>query len=329
MDNAEQSLSILSLCSGMCGLERGLERAFFRLNWPEPKAIAYVEIEAFVCWNLVKQMEQGLLVPAPVNTNLKTINWEVFRGKVFGITGGYPCQPFSVAGKQGGTDDPRHLWPYIKEGVRTIRPVFCFFENVRNHLNIGYEQVKADLEGLGYTVREGIYSAEETGAPHKRDRLFVLAILDNANGSPAASEIPARRNTAGLSGSNLWHSSKSNECGTRLCEKFRQRTVRGSGNELADSNDTGLQGWNSRELQECSGECTTRTSSASEKWPARPGEDQHEWEHPRIESKLGFSINGYNFREDLLRLSGNGVVEDAAEIAFIDLLRKHSLVLPP
>ena len=152
----------------MRGIERGIERAFCRLGWAAPQTLAYVEIEAFAAWNLVEQMESGLLAPAPIWTNLKTFQWQLFRGMVDLLTGGYPCQPFSLAGKREGTKDPRHLWLYLGQGIATVNPLGCFFEDVRQHLNVGYRSVREDLEGLGYQVREGIYSAKEVGAPHKR-----------------------------------------------------------------------------------------------------------------------------------------------------------------
>lgn len=108
VDNTLESPAVLSLCTGMRGLERGIERAIGPV-----RTVAYVEIEAFIIENLVQQMEQGVLAPAPVWSNLKTFPSEQFHGKIHGITGGYPCQPFSVAGQQKGTEDPRHLWPYI------------------------------------------------------------------------------------------------------------------------------------------------------------------------------------------------------------------------
>lgn len=155
----------------MRGLERGLERAGVPC-----RTLAYVEIEAFIVENLANQMENGVLDAAPIWSNLKTFPWENFRGKVHGITGGYPCQPFSFAGRRGGTDDPRHLFPHIARGIEIVRPRWCFFENVPGHLNLGYEEVRGVLQGLGYTVKEGIFSAEEVGAPHQRKRLFILAV---------------------------------------------------------------------------------------------------------------------------------------------------------
>jgi DNA (cytosine-5)-methyltransferase 1 len=171
VDNPFQSPVILSLCTGMRGLETGLERVLGPVT-----VAAYVEIEAFIIYNLVRQMEQGVVDPAPVWTDVKTFPAKQFYGKVHGITGGYPCQPFSVIGKQTGEDHPGHLWPGIKRIGKIIRPCWMWFENVVNHLQIGYQQVKADLEELGYTVKEGIYSAAECGAPHRRERLFILAV---------------------------------------------------------------------------------------------------------------------------------------------------------
>lgn len=300
MDFTEQSPIILSLCPGMLGLERGFEKACSEINWKRPITAAYVEIEAFIVWNLVEQMEKGLLDSAPIHTNVKTFPYAILRGKIHGVLGGYPCQPFSVAGKGKGVEDPRHLWPYIKVGIGSIRPVFCFFENVRNHLNIGYEEVKGDLESFGYEVREGIYSAEEVGAPHKRDRLFILAIrkeMDNPGGlrQQSGTEVQTGRESIIIS----------------------SETVDNPINE-------GLQGhaWHDDGTE---GQPEQIRPAATSGFPMGQGFEQWEWEEPRVKSSMGLTVNGYNFREDLLRMAGNGVVEQTAEIAFLDLLKKHNL----
>ncbi len=386
VDNPFKSPAILSLCPGMRGLERGLERAFIRLGWPIPKTIAYVEIEAFIIQNLVGQMEKGLLDPVPIWSNLKTFPWEILRGKVDFFTGGYPCQPFSVAGKQGGTSDPRHLWPYIKEGIRTIKPVCCFFENVANHINIGYREVRSDLEGLGYRVEEGIFSAEEVGGPHQRKRLFILALL----GDPKSDDKfrngqhktePRQQNEIRGSG-DVEYAKKSGtrelskcEQGQEWCKSVNSIDTNRSSEAMADTSSFGPSSKKENDKREESikegrsvrlgtvpsrtGElanpdkCGSQQDSEStelrperieqppcnsggtdqgpnfegrlNRWPARPGQEQYEWEHPRTESKMGFTVNGYNYREDLLRMAGNGVVEQTAELAFIDLLRKHKI----
>jgi site-specific DNA-cytosine methylase len=106
----------------------------------------------------------------------------IFRGCVDIITGGYPCQPFSAAGKRLGTEDPRHLWPYILDHINAIRPVRCLFENVEGHISLGLREVIGDLEGAGYNPTWGIFSAAEVGAPHQRKRVYILA--DSKSGEP-------------------------------------------------------------------------------------------------------------------------------------------------
>jgi site-specific DNA-cytosine methylase len=257
-------------------LESGLERAIGKFT-----VAAYVEIEAFCVFNLVAQMEQGLVVPAPIWTDAKTFPSPGFHRKVHGIIGGYPCQPFSKAGETKGTDDVRHLWPYLRAHIIAIRPVWCWFENVDNHLDVGFDTVYAELSDLGYKVEAGIYSAAEIGATHDRKRLFILAV-DNTycqRQRPKSSGLPALRQRP------LYYSPVG---------KYLHGQIERSGNVL--------------------------------QWPAAPGEPAHLWEALRtVKPGLGVTINGYNFREDLLRMLGNGVVEHTAEIAMRDLLRKHGL----
>jgi len=119
--------------------------------------------------------------PAPIWTDLKSFPWAEFRDRVDILTGGYPCQPFSAAGKRLGTEDPRHLWPFIADGIRILRPKLCFFENVEGHISLGLREVIGDLEQIGYTTAWGIFSASEVGAPHQRKRVFILAHCKSDN----------------------------------------------------------------------------------------------------------------------------------------------------
>ena len=175
MDNTQ---NIISFCTGYGGLELGLELAGLDF-----RTVCYVEIEAFACANLVAKIEKGLMASAPIWTDIKTFDGQPFRGKVHGIIGGYPCQPFSGAGKRKGTADPRHLWPYIEEHIRAIKPNWCFFENVSGHLTLGFEEVFRSLQNLHYQVTAGLFTASEVGAPHKRQRLFILAYNNNRAGN--------------------------------------------------------------------------------------------------------------------------------------------------
>jgi DNA (cytosine-5)-methyltransferase 1 len=162
----------IGLCAGYGGIELGLKRVI-----PNLRSVALCEIEAYACANLVAKMEAGLMDCAPIWTDLKTFPWAEFSGKVDILTGGYPCQPFSAAGKRLGTEDPRHLWPFIASGIRLLRPKLCFFENVEGHISLGLREVIGELEPMGYKVSWGIFSAREVGAPHQRKRVFIMAYL--------------------------------------------------------------------------------------------------------------------------------------------------------
>jgi len=151
------------------GLDLGL-----RIALPDARCVCYVEREAFCIANLVDKMAQGWLDTAPVWTDIKTFDGKPWRGKVRGLIGGYPCQPFSVAGKQRGVEDERHLWPFIKELIRQIRPDWCLFENVAGHLRLGFDAVLQDLAEIGYDAVWTTLSAAEVGVPHPRARLWIL-----------------------------------------------------------------------------------------------------------------------------------------------------------
>lgn len=162
--------TVLSLCAGYGGLDLGFHRAF-----PGARTVCYVENEIPAAAILAHNIEKGQLDDAPIWSDLKTFDARPFRGRVDAVLGGYPCQPFSVAGQRRGAEDPRHLWPYIARIVDVIRPKICVFENVRGHIRLGLSEVLGELGRLGYRVRAGIFSAAEVGAPHRRERIFILA----------------------------------------------------------------------------------------------------------------------------------------------------------
>jgi DNA (cytosine-5)-methyltransferase 1 len=172
-DMDHPAVTHISLCSGYGGIDLGLRRCVAGL-----RTIAYSEIEAFACELLLARMEGGQLDPAPIWTDLKRFPWEEFRDRVDILSGGYPCQPFSMAGRRLGGEDPRHLWPFISSGISVLRPRVCFFENVDGHISQGLHHVLSDLGRLGYRATWGLFSAAEIGAPHGRKRVFILAHRD-------------------------------------------------------------------------------------------------------------------------------------------------------
>jgi len=91
------------------------------------------------------------------------------------LTAGYPCQPFSLAGERRGTEDDRHIWPYILSIVQRKRPAWTVFENVYGHVSMGLDEVLSDLEGQSYAARPFIVPACAADAPHRRDRVWIIA----------------------------------------------------------------------------------------------------------------------------------------------------------
>ena len=122
----------------------------------------------------------------PFSTDIKTLTGESIKNnglydpnETSLMVGGFPCQPYSMAGKREGTDDARHLWPECIRLVREFRPDFCVWENVPGLINwsggLVFEQVCADLEGEGYEVQPVVLPASGVNAPHRRDRVWFVA----------------------------------------------------------------------------------------------------------------------------------------------------------
>ncbi len=285
----------ISLCSGYDGIGRGLERVI-----PNLRTIAHCEIEAYAIANLIAKMEEGQLDACPVFTDLKQFPFRELRGKTTILSAGFPCQPFSSAGKRQATEDPRHLWPWIANGVSAMRPRYCFFENVPGIISAKtadgesvLKYVLRDLEQRGYRCTWGIFSAEEVGAPHQRKRVFILGYSERAGQSRSIMGQGKEQ----LRGAGAW-----------------------DGKELA--NPTSRQ---PRQSQARNGGQDTSGGSEDTQWPARPGEEQYEWEEPRVteaQSQLGGATHGTQHRVDRLRLLGNGVVPQTAELAWKTLWKE-------
>lgn len=165
-------LRFISVCTGGGGLDLGFELAF-----PGSRAVCLVEREAFAVAHLVAAMRAGLMAPAPVWSDARTLDGRRWRGQVDFIIGGIPCQPHSVAGKRLGRDDPRDLWGAFRRILVQSGAWGCVVENVPGMLSSGgAERVWRDLRRLGFEVEGGLVRAAEVGAPHERERLFILAI---------------------------------------------------------------------------------------------------------------------------------------------------------
>jgi DNA (cytosine-5)-methyltransferase 1 len=155
-------VKIGSLCTGYGGLDLAVEEIF------EARTVWVSEIDKNA--SVVAEARFGV----PNLGDLKEIDWNnVERPDI--LTAGYPCQPFSQAGKRQGEEDPRHIWPWIIEGVRRLRPQYVILENVRGHLSKGFGTVIGDLADARYDAQWACVRASEVGAPHRRERVFIVA----------------------------------------------------------------------------------------------------------------------------------------------------------
>jgi DNA (cytosine-5)-methyltransferase 1 len=159
-------MNVLSLFSGIGGLELGLERAGMTV-------VGQVEIDEFCRRVLAKHWPE-----VPRHDDVRTaVEWwrSAVRPAVDVVAGGFPCQPVSEAGLKRAQQDDRWLWPAMAQVVADLSPEWVIGENVPGLLSLGVDDVVRDLGRLGYRVRVGSISACAMGAPHARSRVFILA----------------------------------------------------------------------------------------------------------------------------------------------------------
>jgi DNA (cytosine-5)-methyltransferase 1 len=163
----------LSLFTGVGGGVLGSKL----LGW---EAVGYVEWDKYCQEILSKRIEDGFLNKAPIfgdiDQFIKSGAAKKYAGYVDVVTAGFPCQPFSVAGKKRGQDDERNKWPQTLECIRLIRPRYALLENVPGLLNSGYfGEILSSLAQSGFDARWTVLGADDVGAPHRRKRLWILA----------------------------------------------------------------------------------------------------------------------------------------------------------
>ena len=233
----------LDLFSGIGGIALAAE-------WAGIETAAFCEIEPY-CRRVLSRHWPGV----PIYEDVRELTRErlerdgvMDNGAIDLICGGYPCQPFSVAGKRRGAEDDRHLWPEMFRLVQELRPAWVLGENVAGHIHLGLDDVLADLESEGYSCRAFVLPACAVGAPHRRDRVFIVAHTE----SPG---LPLRRVPVGneTEGPRPQCESEDRESGGRATQSRMGRDVDGVSTPL------------------------DRTL-----WPAAFGEPQYEWEPPRV-----------------------------------------------
>lgn len=148
------------------------------LGW---RPVCAVEWEAYPREVLLRRQRDGVLPLFPIWDDARTFDGRPWRGRVEVVTGGFPCTPFSTAGKRLAADDARNGWPWTARILGEVRPRYTLLENVAALLTHGYfGTILGDLAALGYAVRWDCVPASAVGAPHQRDRLWMWGELAHA-----------------------------------------------------------------------------------------------------------------------------------------------------
>jgi len=164
----------VDLCSGIGGFALGFEWAGLS------KPVLFCDIEP---WSRKILRKHWPDVPIAEDVKELANDPDGLVPKCDILTAGYPCQPFSLSGARRGFQDDRHIWPHILSIVQGKRPTWCVFENVYGHISLGLDEVLSDLEREGFAARPFIVPACGVDAPHRRDRLWIIARnVAHANG---------------------------------------------------------------------------------------------------------------------------------------------------
>lgn len=170
-----------SLFSGIGGFDLAAE-------WMGWENVFHCEKDEF-CLKVLKKYWPNV----KTHDDITRTDFGVYRGRIDVLSGGFPCQPFSTAGKRKGTEDNRYLWPAMLNTIETIQPRWVVGENVPGIVNwskgLVFEQVQIDLENKGYKVSSSILPACSINAPHRRDRVWFIAYSEK---SPLSNENKSR-----------------------------------------------------------------------------------------------------------------------------------------
>jgi len=278
-------LKVLDLFSGIGGFSLGLERT------GGFETVAFCEIEEYPRRVLAKHWPD-----VPCYADVRELSFERLEtdglGRIDCVVGGYPCQPFSQAGKRRGQEDDRHLWPEMYRIVASVRPRWVIAENVAGHISMGLDEVLSDLESEGYTAWPLVIPACAVDAPHRRDRVWIVA--------------HAGRDTARPSEEFYWHEAERSE---------RDADAANGSKIMADAVSQGQpDNIGGEKVAKCNWIRTTDNTSVGSGRGAK-------W---RTEPDVGRVVNGVPRRVDRLKCLGNAVVPQIPEMIGYAILEAES-----
>ena len=283
-------MQVLDLFSGIGGFSLGLKRAGM-------ETIGFCEIDPFCRKVLAKHWPD-----VTVHTDIRSLDGKDYKGRAEIICGGFPCQPFSQAGKRRGTEDDRHLWPEMLRIISEVRPTWVIGENVIGIVKMELDSILSDLEGEGYQTRAFIIPACSIDAPHKRDRVWIIA---HANGEGESdgpiNEGPRPRQLELMADPNAGLGAV-----TQQAVQAGRATIISSSKDVADSESERVQRlWASGEQKPHTYAGQKLSLCGSErpdpaKWEAEPG--------------MGRVVDGIPNRVDRIKGLGNAVVPMVVEV---------------
>jgi DNA (cytosine-5)-methyltransferase 1 len=319
------------------------------------RLVGYCERETYTANLLVDRMEAQALEPAPVFAgDLGDIDWAQWVGRIDGFVGGIPCQPFSQAGQRKGTADERWLWPTLWEAMRRVGAWFLALENVAAFTAAGLEPLLGDLAENGWAAEWGCLRASDVGAPHQRNRWFLVACdathrtgwLDTDRRMADTGDITTseQRGTgsgrrakrkgqavAQRSSENVANSVSDRLQGQQQARSTTRSAVRGGRADVGDAASSRPSRVAGRQLQhEVATEAGVQVADLNGRSIFPPGPaDREAWGKvaPSSQPALRRMANGLAFgldksRRDRLRACGNGVVPLQAAVAYAELLER-------
>ena len=278
-------MKVLDLFSGIGGFSLGLERAGM-------KTIQFVENEPY-CQKVLAKNFPGV----PIHGDIKTFHYDK---PVEIISGGFPCQPYSHAGEQRGKEDDRHLWEEYFRIIQSVRSRWVLGENVSGIINMELDQVLSDLEGENYSHQSLIIPACAVNAPHRRDRVWIIA-RRNAMGNSEYNGLSTAKESR--SPSSISNNSSQGENKTFQSKGTSERS---NIKNVAHANKERIQG--RKETGNLESEGTQRNQFSLRCSQRRIGKN---WS---IEPELGRVANGIPSRVDRIKSLGNAVVPQIVEI---------------
>lgn len=266
------------------------------LGW---RTVCAVEWDAYAASVLVARQNDKTLEPFPIWDGVQTFDGRVWRGRVDVISGGFPCQDISAAGKGAGIDGERSgMWSHMARIVGEVRPRFVFVENSPMLVGRGLARVVGDLAALGYGCRWGVLGADDVGAPHERKRLWLVAYADGSQDNSVGADRELGRQSLGR---EKQAAQQDNGATDHNCVSGCSPV---SSDALADTDSM-------RQLQP--------QGTKQDKW-GRSGDSGQAWwgsdpaDDP--ESRLGRMAHGVANRVDRLKAIGNGQVPAVAATAW-------------